>query len=611
MLSAREQKVMEEVSGQRAYDDVAAQVALEEKVSGSPQEQQAARLIQDALSPWVDICELEGVPVTGYLRKGGSLRLFSPSTADMPCEVNPLSGSGQGEVVLVGAGNGTRGDYDRGAGWAGKAVLVTNDAARRGAMLTHLALEAKYRGAACLIYHLPGMREDVIPVWPVDVTLPVLSISNREAVRLRQLLSEGIEVRVSFEARLEEHRSTTYNVVGTIRGSRNPDEVVYLTGHYDSWFMGANDNASTVACMLEAARALKGYRPQRTLRFIAWGSEESGAPIGEWGLYGLAGSYGYGQAHVQEMDGDGQEMAVAMVNGEMLGFTPRTHLQCTPELFPLTQDVAADMGEHLRASGPSHNWTLSDHLCFHALGVPLIYLIPARDLGSGRRSPYWNVYHTAADNMDIISRQALEGNSKLMALTMMRLDRAARPYSLDAMARAVMQGAAHLPNRRGLSRALAGAQRRCRSEDRAEALRRTRRLTGLLNRSIYVLDRPFGLKFPLMVERISRLEEAVHILETEGDMGRARSVLASLADFSVAGSFSPEVVATVQRVRSANSVMSTLGLIEGDWEEVLACFEEKKAVTRIVVALKAKIEDQQEMLELGARSLEEALAQAA
>ncbi|MDP6100981.1 MAG: M28 family metallopeptidase, partial [Dehalococcoidia bacterium] len=606
MLSAREEKVLEAVSGQRAHDHVAAQVALGEKVSGSPQEQQAARLIKDALSPWVDACDIEGVPAIGYLRKRGLLRLLSPATIDVPCEVNPLSASGRGEVVLVGGGNGTRGDYDRGEGWVGKAVLVTNDAARRGAMLTHLALEAKYRGVACLIYHLPGMREDVIPIWPVDVSLPVLSISNREEVRLRQLLSEGVEVRVSFEACLEEHRSATYNVVGTVWGSRYPEEVVYLTGHYDSWFVGANDNASTVACMLEAARTLKEYRPQRTLRFIAWGSEESGGPIGEWGLYGLVGSYGYGQRHAQEMDGEGREVAVAMVNGEMLGFTPRTHLQCTPELLPLTQSVAADMGGHLRASGPSHNWTLSDHLCFHAMGVPLIYLIPARDLGSGRRSPYWNVYHTADDNMDIMSLAALEENSRLMALTMMRLDRAARPYSLDSMARTVMHGAAHLPNGRRLGRALASAQQRCRGKDRAESLRRERRLTGLLNRRIYVMDRPFGLKFPLMLERISRLQEAVHILEIEGDTGRARSVLASLADFSVADSFSPEAVAMMQQVRRDNLVLNSLGLIEENWVEVLACFDKKKPVSRIVAALKAKIEDLQEMLKLEALSLEKA-----
>jgi hypothetical protein len=113
-----------------------------------------------------------------------------------------------------------------------------------------------------------------------------------------------------------------------------------------------------------------------------------------------------------------------------------------------------------------------------------------------------------------------------------------------------------------------------------------------------------------MVERISRLREAVHIMELEGDTGRARSVLASLADFSVASSFSPEVVARVQRVRRANSVLTSLGLIEGDWEEVLACLEEKKPVSRTVAALKAKVEDHQEMLALGARSLEEALTRA-
>jgi hypothetical protein len=523
------------------------------------------------------------------------------------CEVNPLTASGRGEVVLRDAGNGTRADYARGGEWQGRAVLVTNDAARRGAMLTHLALEAKYQGAACLIYHLPGMREDVIPIWPVDVALPVLSISNRDAARLHRLLSEGDEMRVAFVASLEEYRSTTYNVVGTVRGSRYPEEVVYLTGHYDSWFLGANDNAATVACLLEAARALRGYRPRRTLRFVAWGSEESGAPVGEWGLYGLMGSYGYGQAHRQEIAGVGEEMAVAMVNGEMMGFTPRTHLQCTPEMLLLGHDVAADLGEHLRVSGPSHNWTLSDHLCFHALGLPLVYLIPARDLGSGRRSPYWHVYHTQADNMETVSQRALEENSRLMALLLMRLDRAAMPYSMDSLAHTALQGTEHLPNGRGLRRALAQARRACRGGGRGEALRRCRRLAGLLNRHIYAMDRPFGLKLPLMAERIARLKEAAHILELEGDVGRARSVLMSLADFSTATSFSPEVMSKVQGVRRTNPVLSALALLEEDWSEVLACLEENRPLPRTVAALRAKVDDHQERLELWARQLEEAL----
>ncbi len=139
-------------------------------------------------------------------------------------------------------------------------------------------------------------------------------------------------------------------------------------------------------------------------------------------------------------------------------------------------------------------------------------------------------------------------------------------------------------------------------------LRRCRRLAGMLNQHMYALDRPFGLKFPLMAERIARLKEAAHILELEGDVGRARSVLVSLADFNTATSFSPEVVARMQGGRQTNPVLSALALLEEDWSEVLACFEEKKPLPRTVAALRAKIDDHQELLELWARRLEEALA---
>ncbi|MEK7847744.1 MAG: hypothetical protein AAB270_02345, partial [Chloroflexota bacterium] len=155
---------------------------------------------------------------------------------------------------------------------------------------------------------------------------------------------------------------------------------------------------------------------------------------------------------------------------------------------------------------------------------------------------------------------------------------------------------------------LGRAQRACRGGERGEVLRRVRRLAGLVNQHIYALDRPFGLKFLLMAERIARLKEAAHILEMEGDVGRARAVLMTLADFSASISFSPEVVARVREMRRANPVLSALALMEGDWSELLACLEERRPLPRTLSALRAKIDDHEELLEHWARRWEKALS---
>ena len=66
------------------------------------------------------------------------------------------------------------------------------------------------------------------------------------------------------------------NVIFEIKGSEKPDEIVLAGGHIDTWDTGsqtgANDDGGGFITVFEAFRMLKtlGFRPRRTLRFIAW-----------------------------------------------------------------------------------------------------------------------------------------------------------------------------------------------------------------------------------------------------------------------------------------------------------------------------------------------------
>jgi leucyl aminopeptidase len=75
------------------------------------------------------------------------------------------------------------------------------------------------------------------------------------------------------------------SVVLTIRGTTNPDEIVVVGGHLDSIAgatnakaPGADDDASGIASLSEVARTLiqSGYKPQRTIEFMAYAAEEEG-----------------------------------------------------------------------------------------------------------------------------------------------------------------------------------------------------------------------------------------------------------------------------------------------------------------------------------------------
>lgn len=68
------------------------------------------------------------------------------------------------------------------------------------------------------------------------------------------------------------------NVVGKIPGDARPDEVVYVSAHYDSTkdCIGANDNASGLAGIFEVARLLSLQAHDRTLKVACWDLEETG-----------------------------------------------------------------------------------------------------------------------------------------------------------------------------------------------------------------------------------------------------------------------------------------------------------------------------------------------
>uniref|UniRef100_A0A8B9PP41 Glutamate carboxypeptidase 2 n=1 Tax=Apteryx owenii TaxID=8824 RepID=A0A8B9PP41_APTOW len=72
-----------------------------------------------------------------------------------------------------------------------------------------------------------------------------------------------------------------YNVIGTIRGTMEPDRYVILGGHRDSWVFGGIDPQSGAAVVHEIVRSFgklkkEGWRPRRTVIFASWDAEEFG-----------------------------------------------------------------------------------------------------------------------------------------------------------------------------------------------------------------------------------------------------------------------------------------------------------------------------------------------
>lgn len=101
------------------------------------------------------------------------------------------------------------------------------------------------------------------------------------------------------------------NVIGVLPGTTTPGEQIVLGAHHDTVHdcAGADDNASGVAGVLEAARVLGTRRYARTLVFVCFDDEEAG----------LVGSIDY--AGRARMEGD---TIVGMIALEMIGYTDDT-----------------------------------------------------------------------------------------------------------------------------------------------------------------------------------------------------------------------------------------------------------------------------------------------
>ena len=112
--------------------------------------------------------------------------------------------------------------------------------------------------------------------------IPVAALSVEDAALLARLAGEKhpVKVHLKMDARQEKDAESA-NVIGELRGSEDPEHIVVIGGHIDSWDVGqgAQDDGAGIIASLEAVTLLKklGLQPRRTIRVVFWTNEESGA----------------------------------------------------------------------------------------------------------------------------------------------------------------------------------------------------------------------------------------------------------------------------------------------------------------------------------------------
>ncbi len=296
-------------------------------------------------------------------------------------------------------------------------------------------LEARARGAVGALIDWPLTDPDELKTDCIGVSLPCAYIRGSDARALQEDLARGnaVTAHLVVDNRVG-HYPQAHNVLGRMPGARRPEEMVYIAAHFDHWFTSACDDCAGVGVVLGLAKAFQdaGVRPDRTLVFALFDSEELGGPDNTWYDW-IMGSYSHAVA-TQRRDGTwGPPLhpnlageAVAMLNLDVVGVRGgEVFCETSPELTALMKGAAADSG---LAAGAITNvyWPPGsyDDCSFFIAGVPVMQMA-----WFGRA--YEPLYHASDDTLDKIDPKNLELTAACTLLAAHRLCQSAMlPYDM-------------------------------------------------------------------------------------------------------------------------------------------------------------------------------------
>lgn len=221
--------------------------------------------------------------------------------------------------------------------------------------------------------------------------IPACAISTKGATVLSEALKLDANLKFYFRQTCEMlPDEKSYNVVGEIKGSQHPEEIIVVSGHLDSWDNGdgAHDDGTGVVQSIEVLRLFRtlNIRPKRTIRAVLYMNEENGVKGGN---------------KYAELAEQAKEQHIAAIESDGGGFTPRAfsvendhgkleHMQ------PWVQLLKPYGIHEIKAGGSG-----TDIGPLKKQGTLLI----GYSCDSQR---YFDIHHTEADTFDKVNKRELE-----------------------------------------------------------------------------------------------------------------------------------------------------------------------------------------------------------
>ena len=401
-----------------AYEDLAWLCdRIGHRLAGSPQLDQAIAWAQARLSAagLVNV-HAEPVMVPHWVRGRESAELLLPAPHQLHIlglggSVGTPEGGLTADVVVVGSFE----ELDQlGAAVKGKIVLFDvpykgygptvgyrHDGAARAAK--HGAVAALVRSVGPVSLGTP--HTGAMGYAPGVPKIPSAAVTLEGATLMRRMQQRGerIQLRLAMGAQMLPDAPSA-NVVGELRGTEKPEEVVIVSGHLDSWDVGqgAQDDGAGSVTAMEAVRLIQtlGLRPRRTIRVVLWTNEENG----------LRGGLAYRDAHraefkdiVAALETDHGSERVMRFDLDLRKASPEARTAALAALKDALAPVMAPFGVTFQLGGAG-----ADVGPMVREGVPGIGLEHAG-------THYFDVHHSEADTFDKVDQEDLAFNAAALA----------------------------------------------------------------------------------------------------------------------------------------------------------------------------------------------------
>ena len=226
---------------------------------------------------------------------------------------------------------------------------------------------------------------------PNKMRIPAAAISTNGAELLSSMLSLNKNLYFYLKQDCKNLPDVkSYNVIGEIKGSDFPNEIIVVGGHLDSWDLGdgAHDDGAGIVQSMEVLNIFNkiNYKPRRTIRVVLYMNEENG----------LRGGTTYAKNAKKK-----KENHIFALESDAGGFSPRG----------FSFEASENQFKKIKSWKKYFQPYLTDRFTLGGSGADIGPLRNGKIVLAGLRPDsqrYFEYHHTANDTFDAINKRELE-----------------------------------------------------------------------------------------------------------------------------------------------------------------------------------------------------------